>query len=115
MIKLYYYFYTIFFLEALNKQLTFLGVPKNLRKIYNFGFILGACLGIQIVRGLILSIMYMRGSNSAFSGLYLIIEYTGRGNLVRYIHINVVRFFFISIYIHIGRGLYYNRFLNKNV
>jgi len=95
--------------------LLYLGVPKNLRKIYNFGFILGVCLGVQIVSGLILSIVYMRGSDSVFSNLFTMLGYRGTGNLVRYIHINVVSLFFIYIYRHIGRGLYYSSFLNKNV
>ena len=103
------------FLKVVQRQLSFLGVPKNLSKIYNFGFILGVCLGIQIVSGLVLSIVYIRGSDSAFSNLFTIIGYRGVGNFVRYIHINTVSFFFIFIYIHIGRGLYYSRFLNKNV
>ena len=103
------------FLREVQKQLAFLGVPKNLRKIYNFGFILGVCLGTQIVSGLVLSIVYIRGSDSGFANLFTIIGYRGVGSFVRYIHINVVSFFFIFIYIHIGRGLYYRRFLNKNV
>ena len=103
------------FLKEIKNQLIFLGVPKNLRKIYNFGFILGVCLGVQIVRGLVLSMLYTRGSESVFSNLFLILSYRGSGNLVRYIHINVVSLFFIYIYLHIGRGLYYSRFLNKNV
>jgi len=115
MIKYYYISYIVSFLEEVKNQVLYLAVPKNLRKIYNFGFILGICLIIQIIRGLVLSIMYIRGADSRFSGLFLIIEYRGTGNLIRYIHINVVSFFFIFIYIHIGRGLYYRRFLNKKV
>jgi len=103
------------FLEEIKKQLIYLGIPKNLSKIYNFGFMLGVCLGVQIVRGLVLSIIYIRGAESRFSRLFLMIDYTGTGNLVRYIHINTVSFFFIFIYIHIGRGLYYRRFLNSKV
>jgi len=103
------------FLEEIKKQLIYLGIPKNLSKIYNFGFMLGVCLGVQIVRGLVLSIIYIRGAESRFSRLFLIIDYTGTGNLVRYIHINTVSFFFIFIYMHIGRGLYYRRFLNSKV
>ena len=103
------------FLREIKNQLVFLGVPKNLSKIYNFGFILGICLSVQIVRGLVLSILYTRGSDSVFSNLFLILSYRGSGNFVRYIHINTVSLFFIYIYIHIGRGLYYRRFLNKNV
>jgi len=115
MIKYYYVSYMISFLEEVKNQVLYLAVPKNLRKIYNFGFILGVCLVIQIVRGLVLSIMYIRGADSRFSGLFLIIEYRGTGNLIRYVHINVVSFFFIFIYTHIGRGLYYSSFLNKKV
>jgi len=90
-------------------------MPLNLSKIYNLGFILGICLMFQIVRGLILAIIFIRGSDLRFLELFKILEYTGRGILLRYTHINVVSFFFIYIFIHVGRGLYYRRFLNPRV
>ena len=101
--------------KEFKSQLLYLGASKNLSKIYNFGFMLGFCLGNQIVSGLILAILYMRGRDLTFRELFLIIENTINGSLIRYVHIIGVSFFFICIYIHIGRGLYYGRFTKKNV
>ena len=114
-LKFYSSFKIVFIFETVKTQLVYLGVPLNLRKFYNLGFILGVCLGTQIVRGLFLAIIFIRGIDSRFSELFKIQEYTGVGLILRYIHINTVSFFFIYIYIHIGRGLYYGRYLNKNV
>jgi len=99
----------------IKNQLRYLGVPLNLRKIYNFGFILGICLIIQFISGLLLAIMYMRGSELRFSELFKILEYTKTGFILRYIHINTVSFFFIFLYLHIRRRIYYGSYFNKKV
>ena len=96
-------------------QLLYLGTSKNLSKIFNFGFLLAVCLIVQILRGIFLAMLYMSGRDMRFRELFLITENTINGGLIRYIHIITVSFFFICIYIHTGRGLYYGRFTKKKV
>jgi len=96
-------------------QLIYLGVPLNLNKFYNLGFILGICLITQIISGIFLAILFIGGSDISFYELHKIQEYTDIGFTLRYIHINTVSFFFIFIFIHIGRGIYYGRYFNKPV
>ena len=114
MIKKNYLIYRGIFKEF-KFQLLYLGTSKNLSKIYNFGFILGFCLGNQIVSGLILAILYIRGRDLTFRELFLIMENTINASLIRYIHIIGVSFFYLYIYTHIGRGLYYGSFVKKTV
>jgi len=102
-------------LSVVKSQLIYVGMPLNLSKIYNLGFILGVCLVFQIASGLILAMIFMRGRDARFFELFKILEYTGRGMILRYIHINVVSFFFIYLFTHVGRGLYYSSFLNARV
>merc|ERR1711874_617757 len=78
-------------------QLLYLGTSKNLSKIFNFGFLLAVCLGSQIVRGLFLAILYIRGRDFRFSELFLIIENTINGRLIRYVHIIGVSFLLLLI------------------
>lgn len=87
-----------------------LPTPCNINIWWNFGSILGICLIIQIITGLILSIHYCPNTNFAFNSIIHIIQNVNYGWFIRLIHINGASIFFLCIYIHIGRGIYYNSF-----
>jgi len=89
--------------------------PSNLSFFWNFGSLLGACLVVQLITGLILSIRYFPDIESRFSGLVLISRNTDYGIFVRIFHGNGARFFFIFLYIHIARGIYFGSFLLSKV
>lgn len=102
-------------LKIVNNSLIRLPTPVNISIWWNFGSLLGLCLIIQILTGFILSIHYTPHVNIAFNRVTHIIQDVNYGWLFRLIHINGASFFFICLFIHIGRGIYYNSFLIKKV
>ena len=85
-------------------------VPKNLNYLYSFGGILMICLMSLIVTGLILGMHYKPDVNQAFDSVERIMRDVNGGWLIRYIHMNMASFFFIAVYIHMFRGLYYGSY-----
>lgn len=100
-------------LNIIYNSLINLPSPINISIWWNFGSLLGICLINQIIRGFFLSIHYSPNIENAFFRVIHIIQDVNYGWLFRLIHINGASMFFICIYIHIGRGLYYNSFLLK--
>ena len=84
--------------------------PANLSYAWNFGSLLAACLGLQIVTGVLLAMHYTPNVDLAFVSVEHIMRDVNYGWLLRYIHANVASFFFIFVYAHIGRGLYYGSY-----
>nr|QRW36453.1 cytochrome b [Notocrater youngi] len=99
-------------LKILNNTLVDLPAPVNLSLWWNFGSLLGLCLGIQIVTGLFLSMHYTAHVDTAFASVVHISRDVNYGWLVRAIHANGGSWFFICLYVHIGRGMYYGSFIN---
>lgn len=97
-----------------NKSLIKLPTPINISYWWNFGSLLGIFLSIQILRGFFLSIHYCPNTSYAFNRIIHIIQDINTGWLIHNIHINGASIFFICIYIHIGRGLYYSSFKLSN-
>lgn len=102
-------------LNILNFSLINLPTPIGVRYLWNFGSILGLFLLIQTVSGLLLSFHYCPNINLAFNRIIHIIKDVNIGWLIRLIHINGASFFFLSIYIHIARGIYFFSFYLKKV
>nr|AIX92142.1 cytochrome b [Monomachus antipodalis] len=98
-------------LNLIKISLLNLPTPMNISMWWNFGSLLGFCLMIQIITGLILSMHYCCHINMAFDSLIHIIQDVNYGWLFRLMHMNGASMFFICIYIHIGRGLYYNSYI----
>lgn len=98
-------------LKIANGALVDLPAPANLSIWWNFGSILGICLIVQILTGLILSIHYSPHTDLAFSSVAHIIRDVNYGWIIRYIHANGASWFFICIYIHIARGIYYGSYI----
>jgi ubiquinol-cytochrome c reductase cytochrome b subunit len=84
--------------------------PANLSYAWNFGSLLAICLGTQIVTGVLLAMHYTPSVDLAFVSVEHIMRDVNYGWLLRYIHANVASFFFIFVYAHIARGLYYGSY-----
>nr|YP_004935216.1 cytochrome b [Ptychoptera sp. ATB-2011]AET13028.1 cytochrome b [Ptychoptera sp. ATB-2011] len=94
-----------------NNALVDLPAPSNISSWWNFGSLLGLCLMIQIITGLFLSMHYTANIEMAFNSVDHICRDVNYGWLLRTLHANGASFFFICIYLHIGRGIYYGSFL----
>ena len=97
-------------LKIINSALVDLPVPANISIWWNFGSLLGLCLIVQIITGLFLAIHYTARVDLAFSRVAHICRDVNYGWLLRTVHANGASFFFICIYFHIGRGMYYGSF-----
>ncbi len=84
--------------------------PKNLNYWWTFGGILAVCLIIQIVTGIVLAMHYVASTDAAFASVERIMRDVDWGWLVRYIHANGASMFFLAVYIHMFRGLYYGSY-----
>nr|YP_010163976.1 cytochrome b [Acanthopsyche nigraplaga]QRK25814.1 cytochrome b [Acanthopsyche nigraplaga] len=101
-------------LKIINKSLINLPTPSNISTWWNFGSLLGICLMTQIITGLFLSMYYTANIELAFYSITHICRNVNYGWMIRTIHTNGASFFFICIYIHIGRGIYYESFMYKH-
>jgi ubiquinol-cytochrome c reductase cytochrome b subunit len=84
--------------------------PANISYLWNFGSLLGLCLVIQILTGIFLAMHYSPNVDLAFASVEHIMRDVNYGWAVRYAHANTASFFFICVYLHIARGLYYGSF-----
>nr|AYW52270.1 cytochrome b [Cassidinae sp. ACP-2018] len=99
--------------EMMNSSLIMLPTPSNISSMWNFGSILGMCLMLQIMTGLFLSMHYCSNTEMAFNSIAHICRNVNYGWLLRTLHANGASMFFICLYIHIGRGMYYNSYKFK--
>ena len=98
-------------IKIINNALIDLPAPSNISAWWNFGSLLGLCLIIQTLTGLFLAIHYTADIETAFNSVNHICRDVNFGWLLRTLHANGASFFFICIYLHIGRGIYYGSFL----
>jgi ubiquinol-cytochrome c reductase cytochrome b subunit len=85
-------------------------VPSNLTYFWNFGSLLGLNLIIMILTGVILAMHYTPEVSMAFNSVEHIMRDVQMGWFVRYLHANGASFFFIWVYLHIGRGLFFGSY-----
>uniref|UniRef100_UPI00300105ED cytochrome b n=1 Tax=Parotis fallacialis TaxID=3112170 RepID=UPI00300105ED len=97
-------------MKIINNSLIDLPTPSNISSLWNFGSLLALCLMIQIITGLFLTMYYTANIELAFYSINYICRNVNYGWLIRTLHANGASFFFICIYIHIGRGMYYESF-----
>lgn len=97
-------------IKIINKSLIDLPTPSNISTWWNFGSLLGLCLSIQIITGLFLAIHYTPNVEYAFSRVVHICRDVNYGRLIRALHANGASIFFICLYLHIGRGIYYRSY-----
>nr|YP_086852.1 cytochrome b [Rhineura floridana]AAT08501.1 cytochrome b [Rhineura floridana] len=100
-------------LKIINNTFIDLPAPSNISAWWNFGSLLGLCLILQIVTGLFLAMHYTADISTAFSSTMHICHDVQYGWLIRNLHANGASMFFICIFLHTGRGLYYNSYLYK--
>ena len=101
-------------IKIINGSLIDLPSPSNISSWWNFGSLLALCLIIQILTGLFLTIYYTANIEIAFYRVNYICRNVNYGWLIRTLHANGASFFFICIYLHIGRGIYYESFNLKH-
>nr|YP_010378551.1 cytochrome b [Hestinalis nama]QYC94747.1 cytochrome b [Hestinalis nama]UBA16609.1 cytochrome b [Hestinalis nama]WGL40186.1 cytochrome b [Hestinalis nama] len=97
-------------IKIINNSLIDLPSPSNISSWWNFGSLLGLCLMIQIITGLFLTMYYTANIELAFYSVNYICRNVNYGWLIRTLHANGASFFFICVYLHIGRGIYYESF-----
>nr|AML26566.1 cytochrome b [Staphylinidae sp. BMNH 1274698] len=97
-------------LKIINNSLIDLPSPSNISSWWNFGSLLGLCLMIQIITGIFLAMHYTANINMAFNSVTHICRDVNYGWLMRTLHANGASFFFICLYLHIGRGMYYGSY-----
>jgi ubiquinol-cytochrome c reductase cytochrome b subunit len=96
--------------RLIHDQFIVFPTPRNLNVWYTFGGILAFCLGIQILTGIVLAMHYVANAELAFDAIQHIMRDVNYGWLIRNIHANGASLFFIALYIHMFRGLYYGSY-----
>jgi ubiquinol-cytochrome c reductase cytochrome b subunit len=96
----------------MHRELHAYPAPKNLNYFWNFGSLAGIVLVIMIATGIVLAMQYTAHVDHAFGSVERIMRDVQNGWLLRYIHMNGASFFFIVVYIHIFRGLFYGSYKN---
>nr|QNG57211.1 cytochrome b [Brycon nattereri] len=98
-------------LKIINNALIDLPAPANISAWWNFGSLLLLCLIMQILTGLFLAMHYTPDIYTAFSSVTHITRDVNYGWILRNLHANGASFFFICLYLHVGRGLYYGSYV----
>nr|APH08676.1 cytochrome b [Lilliconus sagei] len=101
-------------LKTMNGAFVDLPAPSNLSIWWNFGSLLGLCLVMQVVTGLFLAMHYTADVDLAFSSVIHITRDVNYGWFLRVFHANGASLFFICIYLHIGRGVYYGSYMQTH-
>nr|UZT67790.1 cytochrome b [Acanthobdella peledina] len=97
-------------LNLMNKSLIDLPAPNNISIMWNFGSLLGLILITQMITGIFLSMHYVPNISMAFSSTIHIMRDVEYGWMMRFIHANGASMFFLFLYLHIGRSIYYYSF-----
>nr|ABO27213.1 cytochrome b [Cynopterus horsfieldii] len=97
--------------KLINDALVDLPAPSNISSWWNFGSLLGICLLIQILTGLFLAMHYTSDTATAFQSVTHICRDVNYGWILRYLHANGASMFFICLFLHVGRGLYYGSYI----
>nr|YP_009349816.1 cytochrome b [Loxoblemmus doenitzi]AQM39939.1 cytochrome b [Loxoblemmus doenitzi] len=97
-------------IKIINNSLIDLPTPSNISTWWNFGSLLGLCLVIQLLTGIFLAMHYTADISMAFNSVAHICRDVNFGWLLRTLHANGASFFFICLYTHVGRGMYYGSY-----
>nr|AAF15198.1 cytochrome b [Monticolomys koopmani] len=96
--------------KIINHSFIDLPAPSNISSWWNFGSLLGVCLILQILTGLFLAMHYTADTTTAFSSVTHICRDVNYGWLIRYMHANGASMFFVCLFLHVGRGIYYGSY-----
>nr|AIZ98112.1 cytochrome b [Microtus daghestanicus] len=97
-------------IKMINHSFIDLPAPSNISSWWNLGSLLGLCLIVQILTGLFLAMHYTSDTATAFSSVAHICRDVNYGWLIRYMHANGASMFFICLFLHVGRGVYYGSY-----
>nr|WGG39970.1 cytochrome b [Microtus kikuchii] len=97
-------------IKMINHSFIDLPAPSNISSWWNFGSLLSLCLAVQILTGLFLAMHYTSDTSTAFSSVAHICRDVNYGWLIRYMHANGASMFFICLFLHVGRGIYYGSY-----
>jgi ubiquinol-cytochrome c reductase cytochrome b subunit len=97
-------------LAVVNNHVVDYPTPSNISYMWGFGSLAGLCLVIQIVTGVFLAMHYTAHADMAFTSVEHIMRDVNNGWLMRYLHANGASFFFIVVFTHMFRGLYYGSY-----
>jgi ubiquinol-cytochrome c reductase cytochrome b/c1 subunit len=97
-------------LRMMHAQFIAYPVPRNLNYLWTFGAILTIILMLQILTGIVLAMHYTPSSAEAFNSIEHIMRDVNWGWLLRYLHANGASMFFVAVYIHMFRGIYYGSY-----
>jgi ubiquinol-cytochrome c reductase cytochrome b subunit len=103
------------FIKLANAYVVDAPTPSNISYLWNFGSLLGLCLGIQIATGVTLAMHYNPSVLEAFNSVEHIMRDVNNGWLIRYLHSNTASAFFFLVYLHVGRGIYYGSYRSPRV
>nr|YP_009045959.1 cytochrome b [Thenus orientalis]CDR98455.1 cytochrome b [Thenus orientalis] len=101
--------------KIMNSALVDMPAPTNISVLWNFGSLLGLCLAIQILTGLFLAMHYTAHIDLAFSSVAHICRDVNYGWFLRTLHANGASFFFVCLFMHVGRGIYYGSYMFLHV
>ena len=101
--------------SPINAAIIDLPSPASISYFWNFGSLLGLCLAIQIITGIFLAMHYCADITLAFSSIAYITRDVNYGFILKYLHANGASAFFLCVYIHIARGLYYGSYLRYHL
>nr|AXI98738.1 cytochrome b [Pseudoniphargus sp. 1-Basque] len=101
-------------MKVINSTLIELPAPPSISFLWNFGSLLFMCLMMQMISGLLLASAYSASMEHSFSSTNMMMETMDKSWLMRYLHANGASLFFICMYAHIARGMYYSSFLFKH-
>ena len=97
-------------MQLINDHLVDYPTPSNLTLFWNYGFLAGMCLSVQLITGIALAMHYTPHVDLAFLSVEHIMRDVNNGWFLRYAHANGASMFFITVFIHVGRGLYYGSY-----
>jgi ubiquinol-cytochrome c reductase cytochrome b subunit len=95
-------------LKVLNNHLVIYPTPLNLNYMYSWGSMAGIVLTVQIVTGILLAMHYTPHVDHAFASVIHLMQDVPNGIIMRYTHANGASLFFVVVYMHIFRGMYYS-------
>ena len=91
--------------KIINSSIIDLPAPANLSLNWNYGSLLGVVLVIQLITGIVLAMRFSGHSSISFDSVILIYQDANYGWFLRLVHSTGASFFFVFLYLHIGRGL----------
>lgn len=102
-------------IRAIDSVLIDLPAPRNISYMWGYGSLIGVLLVIQIVSGVLLAMHYIGHIEEAFKAVGHITRDIEGGHIIRYLHSNCATILFMGLYIHMGRGIYYGGYRQKEV